>query len=279
MGNPKVVRARTVADLPAIEEAVRDLPFPLAALRVDGSARTVVLPFERKHPRRESWELVVRGARSLEEDGRLEQSSDHFRSVAYDGRAGVLTITAVLVRARVRVDALDLEARCLTEEAPSTFDITDLPADFRREVEARGTDRVQMHERYVKADRERIAGMIALCAATSLVLGLLSGNPWWWLLAHAAAGGAVGFRMAVKRWHSIAAGAAVLGMPNAMLAVIGCLVAGRALSREMGFALIVTSLGSGAAGVGVALLHARMLDRVEELAFRAPGGGPGRLLP
>jgi hypothetical protein len=277
VGSPKDVCARTAADIPALEDVVRDLPFPLAALRIDGPSRTVVLPFERKHPRRESWELVVRGVRSIEEDGRVQQATDYFRSLGHDARAGVVTIQAVLVRVRLRVDALDLEARCLTKEAESTFDVVDLPADIRREIEVRGTDQVQRHERYEKADRERVVGMTVLGAASSVLLGLLPGSPWWWLSVHAAGGAAVGRWMAVKRWHAIPIGAAALGLPNGMLAVAGCLVAGRGLSREMGFALIAVSLGSGFAGVAVALLHGRMLERVEEFAFR--GGGQARKGP
>jgi hypothetical protein len=271
VGSPRDLRATTAAGIPAIEDAVRDLPFPLAALRIDAASRSVVLPFERKHPRRESWELVVRGVRSLEEDGRLEQATDHFRSLGHDARAGVLTITAVLVRARLRVDALDLEARCLTKEAESTFDVADLPAGIRREIEERGTEQVQMHERYEKADRQRVVGMTVLGAASSLLLGLPAGNPWWWLAVHGAFGVWAGRTMAVKRWQAIPVGAALLGMSNA----IGCLVAGRGLSREMGFALIVVSLGGGFVGTVVALLHARMLERVDEFAFRAPTRGPG----
>ncbi len=152
--------------------------------------------------------------------------------------------------------------------------MTDLPAEMRKEIEEQGTARVQMHDRYEQADRERVLSMAVLGAIASLLLGLLAGPPWWWLAAHGAAGAGIGRWMALKRWQAIPAGAAALGMPNAMLAVIGCLLAGRSLSQEMGFALIVASLGGAVAGAVLALLHTRMLDRVEEYAFRGPGAGP-----
>jgi hypothetical protein len=264
MAGTRSLCAKAASDLPAIEEVARDQPFPVASLRVDERTRTLVLPFERKHPRRESWELVVRGARSLSVEGKREQTADYFRSLRHDPPAGVLIIEAVLVLARVRVDGLDVEARCLTPEEKSLFDVADLPAPIRREIEERSTAQVQAHEKYEKAERERHRALVIVGALAGVALGAGTGNPWWALVLDLLAGGGSALWIARTRRSFIGTGAAAYAAPQVLVSLSGEMV--RELFAGGGFiGLTLSFFWSLMAGTGIllALLNGKMMARNE----------------
>ena len=73
MTGERSVRATEPEALAAVLDAVKEFRFPLSAVRVDERTRTVRLPFERKHPHPEQWELVVRNARQAAVAGRVQQ--------------------------------------------------------------------------------------------------------------------------------------------------------------------------------------------------------------
>ncbi len=273
MPGPRSVVAKTAAALPAVAEAVRDFRFPLSAARVDGRTRTLVLPFERKHPRPEDWELVVRGARSVVVKGRVEQDTDFFRALRHDAGAGVFEIEGVLVRVRVQVDSLDVEARCLTPEERTDFDVADLPTGVRREMEKRESDSLKGRERYEKADRERVAVVTATAALAALVLGAGSGMPVPLLPFEAALGGAAGLAIARRRIGFFGAGAAIFGIPTIALSLLGILLTrgtsdGNAAGLGHGLFWSLLAL----AGTVLALLNRKLMDEVQGLSSRWEDG-------
>lgn len=264
MGGTRVLRARASADLPALEEIARDQPFPVASLHVDGATRTLTLPFERKHPRRESWELVVRGARSLTVEGHRQQTSDYLRSLRHDARTGEVVIEGVLILARLRVDGLDAEVRCLTPEEESRFDVADLPASIRREIEVQGTDQVRAHERYGKAERERERVLTVTGALAAVALGGAMGNPWWALGIDLAIGAGAALWLALGRRSFFGIGAAAYAAPLVLVSFSGDLV--REMFRGGGYTgLGVSFLWTLHAGTGalLAVLNGRMMARNE----------------
>jgi hypothetical protein len=72
-------RATLPEELAELSETVKGTAIHLDALAVREPARTVVLSFERVHPLRETWEIVVWGARSVEVADRREQKTDFLR--------------------------------------------------------------------------------------------------------------------------------------------------------------------------------------------------------
>jgi hypothetical protein len=233
---------------------------------VDGTSRTLVLPFEKKHPRPESWELVVRSARSVTVKGRLEQATDYFRGLRHDAGASVLEVEGVLVKVRVTVDALDVEARCLTPEETATFDVADLPHAVRKEIEVRETASLKGRERYERKDRERVAVITSVAGLAALVLGAGSGMPPLVLPFEAAAGAAAGWWIATRRIRFIAAGAAIFGVPVISLSFLALLIT-RGTSdgpvAGLGHALFWSMMAG--AGLLIGLLNGKMMDDVQGL--------------
>jgi len=274
---PRSVPAKTPGDLPAVADAVRDFRFPLSAARVEEKSRTVILPYEKKHPRPESWELVVRGARSATVKGRLEQETDYFRGLSHDAKSGVLEIEGVLVKVRVQVDSLDVEARCLTPEEKKTFDVADLPHDIRREIEARESASLKGRERYEKDDRERVAVVTVAGAFAALVLGAGSGMPPLLLPFEAAAGCAAGWWMATRRISFFAAGAAIFGIPVISLSLLGVLLTkGTAEGPMAGFVHALFWSMMAMAGLLLALFNGKLMADVQGLtsAWEASADAP-----
>jgi hypothetical protein len=267
---PRAVTAKRSEDLPAVEAAVRDFTFPLAAVRVDPKTRAVVLPFERKHPRRESWELVIRGATSVVVKGRLEQATDYFRALRHDAKGGVLAIDGVIVKVRVAVASLDVEARCLTPEETSTFDVADLPREIRKEIDARESASLKGRETYEKKDRERLVTITGAGGLAALVLGAGSEMPAVLLPFEAALGGFIAWRLAYRNALFPIVWGAFYGAPTIALSALGILLTrGTKDGLWAGFAHAAFWCLMALAGVGLAYLNAKMSADVQGLTSAA----------
>jgi hypothetical protein len=257
---------KSPADLAALDEVAGKQQFLLGGIRRDEAARTLTIPFERKFPRRESWSLQVRGVRSFRLGDRKEQATDFFRAFRHDAKSGVLEIEGVLVMLRLEVDALDLEARCLTAEEAPKWDVADLPEPIRREADERGTETLREQERFARADRVRHGLMTAAGALVLVIFGLGFRNPVWALLLDLLAGAGAGWLIAHKQWAFVGFGAVVVGVPGAVLSLSGSLV--RSLSSpDGGFAGLTYFLFIGveaAAGGGLAALNAGLMRQVQD---------------
>jgi hypothetical protein len=275
MEGKREARAGDPAGLAALEALVRDMGFPVAEVRHDPLARTVAFPFERVHPRREAWILVVHGAGAPAVEGTGPHGREYFRSLRWDAKARVLEVRGVLLRWRIPADGIAVDALRRTGDAPPGVLDADQPAWFRREVDDRLSEQHRRHERFERSSRGREASLAGAGAVVATAFGACFANPWWALLLNALSGGAAGFWIARKGVDFHALGALAFGLPGMLLSCTGGLFAEMTGGSGM-TGLVVFPLWVFHAVTGVLLVrvHEALVVRSEqEVEGMVPGTG------
>jgi hypothetical protein len=276
MGTGRVIRAESPAGLAEILEVAGGMKFALADVSFDPGRRRVRIPFERIHPRRESWELHVLGATSLEVDGRKEQTHEYIRALRHED-SGHVVLETVLVRFRIPAASLAVEARCMTEEVVPDFDVSRLPTAIRKEIEERETEIVRLQDRYATADRFRRRVLPFLGGLAGVVVGGLVPVAWWTFVLHGALGAGIGHVMASRRWEAWISGAAAFGMPQAALGVVSSFAAGSS-KESAGPGILFQSIVAPMIGLVLAGLNGKMMVSTEAAAWDPTGDAPRKSL-
>ncbi len=172
------------AELGAVVEPARDQEIRVSGVRFDEAARSVLVPVERRLPRKESmilrvgrvrsWKWTGAGAPGAEgpTSGPVAPAMEFLRDVRHDGRAGTVEVRGILLSLVAEVGGLEVEVSCTEAAEEVRADPARLSPGVRELVAAR-EERTRVIERQAVAEgRQEVVATVPLVVCLALA-GLL----------------------------------------------------------------------------------------------------------